>query len=194
MTRDRLVLLLLAIIVVMAAEIGYLIYQNQRLQALFDNPEQYLRTLKPEDTVPAIRTQDISGAELALRYGPDEPHTLLVWFSAGCGSCRENFAFWDSVKTQYVSESLRMVGFCACTMDEAYQLQHELNITYPIVPVTDQFLVETYKGNVVPQTIVISPEGQVIKVWPGELLGSQKKEILATFGALPTLAAEGGDH
>lgn len=194
MTRDRLVLLLLVIVVVMGAEIIYLMIQNQKLQAMLEDPGQYLRTLQPEDNVPNIRAYDISGAEIALRYGPDQPHTLLTWFSAGCGSCRENFSFWDSLHTTRVSPSLRMIGFCACTNDEAQHLKQEFNIQYPVIPVTDQFLVETYKGNVLPQTVLIAPGGAVTKVWPGELLPSQKKEIQATLELIPTLAAKGGDQ
>lgn len=193
-SREKVNWLLVAIVVVMGAEIIYLIVQNRKLQAMLDDPLQYLQTLQPEQTVPAIRGADISGAEFSLQYGVDQPHTLLTWFSAGCGACKGNFGYWNEIHQRMAGQGIRMIGFCAGTIEEARQMVGEYSIPYPVVSVTDQFLVDAYKGNLLPQTVLIAPNGQVTQVWPGELTVSLKEQIEGRLAGLVSHADKGGDH
>ncbi len=193
-SREKVNWLLVVLIVVMGAEIMYLIVQNRRLQAMLDDPLQYLQTLQPDQTVPSIRGADINGEDISLQYSATEPYTLLTWFSPGCGACKENFAYWNLLREKFPPDRMRMIGFCAGTIDEARQVVQEYALTYPVMSVTDRFLVDSYKGNLLPQTVLINPSGQVTQVWPGELLLSQREQMEATLAGLVSHADKGGDQ
>ncbi|MBK7142316.1 MAG: TlpA family protein disulfide reductase [bacterium] len=192
-SREKLNWWLVAIIVVMGVEILYLVAQNHRLQAMLDDPLQFMQTLQPDQSVPAIRGQDIAGSDVSLQYGPDQPYTLLTWFSASCSACKGNFGYWNELYGKYGSERMRMIGFCGGTLEEARATAQEQAISYPVMSVTDQFLVEAYKGNLLPQTVLINPTGQVTQVWPGELTLSMLEQIDAQLAGLVSHADKGGD-
>lgn len=193
-SREKINWLLVVIVVVMGAEVVYLIIQNRRLQAMLDDPMQYLQTLQPEQVVPAIRGLDVNGVDVSLQYGPGQPHTLLTWFSAGCGACKGNFGYWNEVHGKLESRGVRMIGFCSGTLEEARQVVAEYGIAYAVISVTDRFLVDAYKGNLLPQTVLIDPNGQVTQVWPGELTHSLKEQIDGKLAGLVSHADKGGDH
>lgn len=192
--QNRAVMILLVIVALMAAEIFYLSYQNSKLRAMIDDPSQLLRTLNADDAVPSVRTQDINGVDFALRFGPEEPATLLLWFSPGCAHCESNFEFWETIYQRHDDTRLRMVGFCAGNFDEARQLAMERDIKYPVLAVTDPYITETFKGNVLPQTVLISSEGIIRKVWPGEHDDRARLEIDSALNSLSVFGSQGGEN
>ncbi len=182
--KKHLNLVLTAIIVLMGIEILYLVLQNRRLAAIVRDPKQVFQTLHSGDVVPSIRTVDLDGDELSLRYGPEEPHTLIFWFSPTCSSCEDNLDFWNELYSQYLSEKVRFLGICACKPDEAREITEGYGIEFSVICATDPFIVETYKGNVLPQTVLVAPDGSIGEIWPGSLLEGQKNEILAALTGL----------
>ncbi|MEW6014383.1 MAG: hypothetical protein AB1690_03570 [Candidatus Zixiibacteriota bacterium] len=191
--QSRAVIILLVIVVLMAAEIFYLSYQNSKLRAMIDDPSRLLRTLNPDDAVPSVRTQDINGVDFSLRFGPEEPATLLLWFSPGCSHCESNFEYWEKIYQRHDDTRLRMAGFCAGNFDEARQLAMERDIKYPVLAVTDPYITETFKGNVLPQTVLISPEGIIKRVWPGEHDDQARLEIDSALVSLSAFKNQGGE-
>jgi peroxiredoxin len=187
-------LLLLAIIILMGAEIVYLIYQNRQLRQMIDDPSRFFeKTLQVGQMVPAIRAEDITGNELALTYSPDGPYTLVLWFSPTCSSCEDNFEFWKNVHRLSKPERLRIVGFCACTVGEAKDVTAAKELGFTVLAATEPTIVDLYKGNLLPQTILIAPDGLIKSVWPGALLDSKKKEVLSLLIDLDTIKPEGGE-
>lgn len=187
-------LVLGAIIVLMGAEIIYLVYQNRQLKQLLDDPSQLLaKTLQAGDMVPAIRGVDINGGDYSLNYAEAGPWTLVLWFSPNCSSCEDNFAFWNQIEQRRLVENLRLVGFCACNPSEGKGAATAHAIGYPILAITEPTLVDMYKGNLLPQTILIDPGGKITQVWPGALLEQQKSEILSQLENLKTIKPEGGE-
>ena len=192
--RDFLPVLLLLVIVAMGVEIIYLIDQNHRLRAMIDDPTLFFnKTLQKNQTVPSIRAEGVNGEDVSLRYAPAEPYTLLMWFSPTCSSCQDNFGFWNEIYRRHDLNLLRLVGFCACNPDEGRDVVSGDSIEYPVLAVTERSLIDMYKGNLLPQTVLISPEGVIRGVWPGSLVERQKKEILSALMALKAIKPEGGD-
>jgi peroxiredoxin len=192
--KNRTTFLLVAIIILMGAEIVYLVYQNRQLRQMVDDPARFFeKTLRAGQTVPAIRAEDINGKEVGLTYSPDSPFTLVLWFSPTCSSCEDNFGFWQDVYRLSKPEKLRIVGFCACTVGEGKEVTVARQLNFSVLAATEPTIVDLYKGNLLPQTILIAPDGQIMNVWPGALLESQKKEILSILGSLHTIKPEGGE-
>jgi len=177
-------IILVLVIIAMGVEIGYLVYQNRQLKAYIDDPRKFFSTLKETDTVPAITAIDVNGRDASLNYSADAPHTLLLWFSPGCESCHDNVAFWNEIYRDYHSEKLRYLGLCAGNADEAKDFITEYGIEFPVVSAMDDRLVETYKGRVLPQTILISPGGSILGIWPGVLDLKRKEDIVALLQKL----------
>lgn len=192
--NSRIVLLLLAVIILMGVEIVYLVYQNRQLHLMLEDPSRFFeKTLQAGQTVPAIRAEDVNGKDLALSYSSDSPFTLVLWFSPTCSSCEDNFGLWKDVDRLRIADKLRIVGFCSCTATEGRTVVAEKGLEFPVLAATDQSIVDLYKGNLLPQTILISPEGAIRRVWPGAMLESQKKELLSELKSLDLLKPEGGE-
>ena len=179
-SKDRWTIVLIVIIIVMGVEILYLMYQHNKLKAIIDNPKKYFKTLSPDEIVPSFTAYDIDGNDISLRYSPEAPRTLLLWFAPGCEPCESNIQFWNEIYNEYSNaEEFRYLGLCVGTPDEAREYINGYDIVFPVMCITDRYIVEIYQGNVLPQTVLISPEGVIIKVWPGALEENNKDEILS---------------
>ena len=176
--------ILMIVIVLMGVEILYLAWQNQQLTAMIRDPKQVFKTLDSGDRVPSLVAEDLDGNEVNLRYGDGEPHTLLFWFSPSCESCEANLDFWNVLYSDNQKGTVRFLGFCACSPDEAYGIVEEEALGFPVVCALDPFIVDSYKGNVLPQTVLIAPDGTIRKVWPGSLLEGQREEIVSALESL----------
>lgn len=182
------VIVLCTIIVLMGAEIIYLVYQNRQLTAMLNDPSQLLeRTLKSGQTVPAIRAADINGEEITLTYSESSPYTLVYWFSPTCESCEENFGFWNDIYSVRVEDRLRVVGFCACNAGEGRETKSAHALQYPVLAATEQSIVDMYKGNLLPQTLLIKPDGEIVQVWPGALPEMHRRDIMKILTDLETI-------
>ena len=184
--------ILMVIIVLLAAEVFYLVYQNRRLQAIIANLPQFT-TLGEGDRVPALRAQDIDGQPVDLKYGTNQPFTLMCWFSPNCSYCGDNMSFWNDLFFQYDSDDIRVIGVCACDPEDARAQSDEYQLKFPIVCINEPYLMNAYHGNVLPQTVFINPEGAIQGVWPGSLTNEQIDEILTALAELKTQNVEGGE-
>jgi peroxiredoxin len=191
--KDWLSIVLLVIIVAMGLEIIYLVQQNQRLRGLLARRPANVRPLNPNETVPAFTAQDISGDTLNIVYGPNQPHTLIFWFSASCPACEENLYFWNDLYRAHDSERLRFIGMCGDDPSEAQTLVSAYDLGFPVIHVADDSLSAAYRGHIVPQTMLISPRGVVLGLWPGSLPQQRQQDILATLEENHTLSMKGGD-
>ncbi|MBN1212893.1 MAG: redoxin domain-containing protein [candidate division Zixibacteria bacterium] len=184
--------ILIVIIVILALEVFYLVCQNRKLRAMIANMPQ-LTPLAEGDRVPLLRAQDIDSQLVTLNYGPTEPLTVLFWFSATCSYCADNFEFWNRLYLEYDSDKLRFLGVCACDPDDARMLKEEYRLEFPVICVNEPYIISTYRGNVLPQTVLISPLGVIDGAWPGSLTNEQIDEILTALADINVSASEGGE-
>lgn len=182
--RDRWTLILIAIIIVMGVEIVYLVSQNQKLKAVVEDPKKYFSVLSQDEVVPSFTAQDINGDDISVRYSSDAPYTLLFWFSVGCSVCEENFEFWNRLYGEFNGEKVRFLGMCPARPDEIREFVAEHSLEFPVMCAGDPFIMERYKGNVLPQTVVITPEGKILDAWPGIVGEEQEGKVLALLQQL----------
>ncbi|UCD93389.1 MAG: TlpA family protein disulfide reductase [Candidatus Zixiibacteriota bacterium] len=177
--KDWWTYILIAIIAVMGVEIVYLVIQNRRLREIIEDPKKYFKALSQNDVVPSFTARDIEGNDVSLRYSAEAPHTLLFWFSPGCSVCKENIDLWNEIHRGFSSDNLRILGMCAGSPEEAREYVAANGLEFQVMCADDPYIMETYKGNVLPQTVAISPVGAVLGVWPGAVGQTQEKEIMA---------------
>lgn len=183
---------ILLVMAVMAVEIALLINENRDLRARLAGLTDMFEPLAAGQRLPAISGTDIYDNPVGLRYGPGSPATVLLWFSPSCDACEGNLDFWNELYRTYASEQLRFVGMCAGMIDEAQAFAEVHAMMFPILSVTDERFLDAYRGHVLPQTVLVSPDGTVMRVWPGTLEEDTKSEIYDAVGSLsatPTAAS-----
>jgi peroxiredoxin len=177
-------LLLLVLVVVMGLEIFYLARRNRRLESSLYEATS-LRVLERGRALPGLTLADVTGAPVRVAYGEGAPATLLIWFSPSCHLCAENAAFWNDLYTRHrASPSVRFLALSDAALGETRAYAAEQGLRFPVCSVTDASLIDAYDGHVMPQTALLSPRGEVKRVWPGALDASRQAEIAAAFDSL----------
>jgi len=92
------------------------------------------------------------------------------------------------------AENLRFLGVCACDPGDAQLIVDEFKLEFPVICVNEPYIISTYRGNVLPQTVLISSEGMIKGAWPGTLTNQQIDEILSALAEINTLKMEGGEN
>jgi hypothetical protein len=179
-------LALLAIILLMGIEIIYLVRQNRQLRAELERSGQPLAVLQRNDQLPPVHALSVQNDSLKLTYSPDDPYTLLFLFSPSCEACDKNIGFWNSLARERQADWLRIVAFSSGSLAEAGEFLARNEFVVPTLAVTDESLLAPYKGDVVPQTVLISPVGVVLKSWPGSLDAGRQLEIVNMLDSLNT--------
>jgi peroxiredoxin len=191
--KNWLSLFLIAIAILMGIEIVYLMLENRRMRSIITNPKQYYQVLEQDDKVPPFTAQDLDGNTISLQYSPDRPHTLLLWFSPTCRACEDNLYFWNDLHRDFDSDHMLLLGMCTDDPADVRTVVAEYGLNFPVVCLDDPSLVDAYKGNVLPQTVLISPRGTIREVWPGPLGEKQRGSIITVLSQLDTLTGKGGD-
>ena len=168
----------------MGIEIIYLVIQNRMLKSIIADPTKYFGTLAEEDTVPAFTAQDIDGNDVRVSYAPDEPYTMLFWFGSTCSSCESNIQFWKRIHEEYQSEQLRFLGIFIGNPSSARRYVSAQQVEIPVLCATHRYLVDVYKGHVLPQTMLVTPSGIIDGIWPGILSEHDETSIIEALEAL----------
>jgi peroxiredoxin len=177
-------LILIALVLVMGIEIILLVQENQKLRKAFNRPRGPYKILNPEEKVPSLVGVDLEEKEIEIEY-PSSKRTVLFWFSSTCPSCEHNLEFWKEVYRNHGSENLRFFGVTHSGEEKTGEFAKKFELDFPIVIVSDISLLDKYKVEVIPQTMLIDSQGVVQKVWPGPLSENYKKEINAMLISSP---------
>ncbi len=132
--------------------------------------------LNPEEKVPPLVGVDLKGEGVRLDY-PSSKKTVLFWFSAACPSCEHNLEFWKEIYHAHSSGKVRFFGVTRSGDEKTEELVREFQLEFPIMIVSDFSLLDRYRVEVIPQTMLIDDNGIVRKVWPGPLSENYKREI-----------------
>lgn len=179
--KNWLSILLVVMVVLMGIEIGLLMHQNRQLRSIVENPMKKYETLKQNQTVPPFTGIDLDGDAVTIEYSQDEPYTLMLWFSASCPSCEDNLQFWSMLYGDYKSDKLRLIGVCNDDLEEARTTADEYGLKFPVIIPDDESIVQDYGATALPLTMLISPEGAMVRVWPGPLMKEQRESVIAAL-------------
>lgn len=168
--------------VLQARKIKELRYTDAALRA--DND------LQPNTSVPPIRATDLNGNTISMSYGDAEFPLIVYVLSPGCSWCTRNknnvAALANGVLGKY-----RLLGL-SLSSDGLKEYVEKNEITLPIYSNLSYDTISSYKLGGTPETIVVSPQGKVIKFWRGAYEGKVKEEVESYFRiSLPGLVPEG---
>ncbi len=169
-------IVLIVLVLVMGVEILFLVRQNKKLREALVRSSAPVKILSPEEKVPSLIGVNLKGEELKLGY-PSSAKTLLFFFSPTCPACEENLDFWGKLYKDHSSDRLRIVAATGSDRNRVEEFARKFKLAFPVLIVTDLKLLDQYKVEVVPQTMLIDESGTVLNVWPGTLQGKFEKEI-----------------
>jgi peroxiredoxin len=173
-------IILIVLIIAMGIEILFLVRENRKLQAALKAPRGPFKLLNPEDKVPPLVGLDLNHKVVEIEFPSPEP-TVLFWFSATCPSCEHNIDFWKQVYQKYHSDHLLFYGVTNTGEEETADFVKRFQLDFPVLIVSDLSLLEKYRVEVIPQTMLIDANGVVMKIWPGPLSEIYQKEMEDLF-------------
>ena len=169
-------IILIVLVVVMGVEILLLVNENRKLKNALKRPRGPVKILNPDEKVPSLLGINLEGEELKVEY-PSSKRTILFWFSSACPSCEHNLDFWKEIFQKHKSKNLRFFGVTHSQEEKTEKFVKKFQLEFPILIVSDFSLLDQYKVEVIPQTMIIDPSGVVQKVWPGPLSENYTEEI-----------------
>jgi peroxiredoxin len=131
------------------------------------------------ETVPPIVAKDPQGRTAVLDYGETQLPTVVFIISPTCGWCTKNVMNMRAL-TENVGDHYRFVGL-SLSSDKLIDYVKENQLEFPIYTDLPVLTMREYKLGGTPQTIVVSPSGQVIRIWSGAFAEDLQKEVEAYF-------------
>ena len=169
-------ILLIVLVIAMGVEILLLVQENRQLRSALTERRGPFTILNPEEKVPPLVGIDQKGEEVKVEY-PSPQLTVLFWFSAACPSCEHNVEFWRELHQEHGSGGFRFFGTTTPGEGKTEEFEKKFRLEFPVLTVSDYSLLDQYKVEVIPQTMLIDQRGVVLKVWPGPLSDNYKMEI-----------------
>lgn len=122
-------------------------------------------TLQIGEEVPPILARGVDGSAISIKYADSPKPTVLYVFSPTCVWCERNLENLLSLVTAKRAD-YNFVGLSLTDKDIVrYVIQKHLNL--PVGTSLSSETIKAYKLGGTPQTIVVSPEGKVMKSWVG---------------------------
>lgn len=137
--------------------------------------------LRKGDLAPDFVTQDLDGQPLSMAAFKGSPVILRFW-SVDCRYCRADTPIFNQYFNQYQAQGLKVIYIN--TLSAAADVRafvKELEISFPVVLDTDGTIAASYQVQVVPQTIVISPEHRIVAAVLGGVGEEELKTMLAPY-------------
>jgi len=131
-------------------------------------------------SVPPLTGYSVDGKPMSVSFGDPRIPTVLYVFSPRCGWCAKNIDNFHSLIAQ-AGARYQIVGLATNRQDlEAYLLKEHL--TLPVLAGVDSTLVTAYHLGATLTTIVISPDGKVLRVWTGAYRENTRHQIESFLG------------
>jgi hypothetical protein len=135
-------------------------------------------SLKVGEVVPALQGKDLNGQPVSFAYDSRFP-TVIYVLSPTCAWCKRNEANVEALAINVVGK----YRFLAVSLssDGLRQYAESAHISFPLYSDLQVSTLSAYKFGGTPQTIVVSPEGKVLKNWKGAYIDEVKEEVESYF-------------
>jgi hypothetical protein len=144
----------------------------------------------PGMKVDPITAVDLDGKPFTIAYNGINKPTVFYVITPSCIWCRRNQANVNRLADAKAND-FRFVGLSLGESGlKEYVEEHHLK--FPVYARLPAETVESLGLGGTPQTIVVSPEGEILKVWTGAYIEDLRPEVEAYFGIqLPGLTSAG---
>ncbi|HSR66478.1 MAG TPA: TlpA disulfide reductase family protein [Acidobacteriota bacterium] len=171
--RDWYFITLHVFLVLLAALVGWLSFQNWQMQArLTPTPRPQL---EPGEEVPAVVAKATDGSETTVDF-QGQQDTLLFIFNTTCPVCKNNQGNWKDVY-QRASDRYNIVGISLDTEEATAAYIEEFQLPYQVVFPDPQEFAKNFKVSAIPTTIHVGKDGKVKSTTLGMLPDGYLKEL-----------------
>lgn len=132
------------------------------------------------DTLPPISAKDPQGQIARLDYQNSNLPTVVFVISPTCDWCTKNIMNMRAL-VEKAGDRYRFVAF-SLSSDKLLNYVKENKLEFPIYTDLPYIPTRDYKLGGTPQTFVVSPNGEVMKIWTGAFAEGTQKEVEAYFG------------
>lgn len=133
--------------------------------------------VKPGTALPPLEGFDSDGVRHSIDYGQDSRKTVLLVLSPRCHACEENMPNWEAIINGLDRRSFRLAAVSLQSEGfKEYAIRHGIN-QVPVLTKIDPKYRVTYNLALTPQTILITADGKVEKVWTGVLREEDKQDV-----------------
>jgi len=141
--------------------------------------------------VPPLSVRTIDAKEQQVRFDDTNKPTVIYFFSPACGWCAKNL---QNIKTLSTAAGTRFRFIGVSAVDQGLkEYLTRTDLGFPVYMTPSEASLKAFKFGGTPGTLVISPDGHVLKNWPGAYMGDDQKAIQAYFGvSLPGLIVPPG--
>lgn len=171
-SKTDVTLLLICLAVSFAVNI-ILAYRLNKLQPTVPEP------LASGEMVPALAVVSIAGVKEVIEYSNDKRPTIVYMFTPACPYCYGNL---DNIKylAKNKANEYRFIGI---SLDDAKLSDYleEVSLNFPVYTRPSNEVFSAYRMGGVPQTVVVSPEGKIIREWRGAYIDKQRETVEEFF-------------
>ena len=168
------------VLLLLVASLSLNVYLGWKIRQGTTSIAQNTVILSPGTKVDPVTAVTFDGIQHTISYESTNKPTVLYVLSPTCVWCDQNNANFKRLN-ELRGNDFRFVGLSLAEPGlKAYVDTHQLEF-----PVYMQLTTETIQAlglGSTPQTIVISPEGRVLKNWVGAYIGPLRPEVEAYFG------------
>lgn len=179
---DKWGLITMGLGLMLAASNMFTMRENQRLRNLI---ELQRGPLYPQvgTNLPELRGQDIYGRPITISFASSSADTLMLVFNPACVHCQRNWPNWSRLVSESAGAQVVFVNVGGA-LSAAFVQEHKL-ASATVVARPDRDSLVKYSLLETPITLRISPAGQVLGSWGGELGSSGVSEVKAALTARP---------
>ena len=127
------------------------------------------------DTLPAIVAKDPHGRTAVLNYSETQLPTVVFIITPTCGWCTKNVMNMRAL-VKNAGARYRFVGL-SLSSDKLIDYVKENKLEFPIYTDLPIVTMREYKLSGTPETIVVSPQGQVTRIWSGAFAEDLQSEV-----------------
>jgi thiol-disulfide isomerase/thioredoxin len=193
MTRDTLYSIFATVLLAASASLNVLqVYRSRDLAAALEKRSP-AGTLKVGEAVRPLSVTDAEGRTVEIGGSGDSARraTVVYVFSPECGWCKRNAASIEKL-ARSAAGKYRFVAVSLAPVSPA-QYEEARKLGFPVITELPAEIAAAYKFQSTPETVVISPQSKVVKVWLGAYLGETRKDVEKFFSvSLPDLETPRG--
>jgi thiol-disulfide isomerase/thioredoxin len=129
-------------------------------------------------SAPPLAGQNVEG--IALKIDFHQSRTVLVFWAAWCGPCRNEQPWLDALATQYADRGVQFYGVDMLDHDRALAraFRAEFKVSYPSLYDSDGLAAAAYEVDSPPSLVLVDQHGMVVARYPGEASQAQLQKLI----------------
>ena len=152
-------LFLYIIVVIMAAEILFLVQQNRKLRGIVKDRLQTTRNipggLERGIIAPAIVSETVKGTMFNMKESAGSK-ILLIFFSTRCPACLEDIDNWQYLQLICQENDTKMVGIAFGKKQQVRKFAEVYDLSFDIIADSVGSISGLYKVGTIPQKLLIN--------------------------------------